>query len=87
MISEFISKYVFIGCVFLSITSCNIIHSELAKTQPADAQEAMSSWEDHKFSMFIHWGLYAIPAGVWDGKEITGYSEQFFNLIQIVLMM
>ena len=23
--------------------------------------------------MFIHWGLYAIPAGEWDGK--TDYGE------------
>jgi alpha-L-fucosidase len=26
--------------------------------------------------MFIHWGLYAIPAGVWQGEKINGYSEQ-----------
>ena len=26
--------------------------------------------------MFIHWGLYAIPAGVWKDKvQPTGYSE------------
>lgn len=26
--------------------------------------------------MFIHWGLYSIPAGVWNDQEVTGYSEQ-----------
>jgi alpha-L-fucosidase len=26
--------------------------------------------------MFIHWGLYSIPGGVWNGKQIHGYSEQ-----------
>lgn len=25
--------------------------------------------------MFIHWGLYAIPAGVWKGQEIPGIGE------------
>src|SRR5689334_18892474 len=28
--------------------------------------EKMQWWEDQKFGMFIHWGLYAIPAtGEW----------------------
>lgn len=56
--------------------SCKNTSSKADQPEPADTQEAMTSWEDHKFSMFIHWGLYAIPAGIWDGKEITGYSEQ-----------
>ena len=30
----------------------------------------MAWWREAKFGMFIHWGLYAIPAGVWNGKEI-----------------
>jgi len=32
-------------------------------------------WRDAKFGMFIHWGLYAIPAGVWKGKDIPGIGE------------
>ncbi len=32
-------------------------------------------WRDAKFGMFIHWGLYAVPAGVWKGKEIPGIGE------------
>ncbi|MEM2740186.1 MAG: alpha-L-fucosidase, partial [Candidatus Bathyarchaeia archaeon] len=27
------------------------------------------------FGMFIHWGLYAIPAGVWRGRCIPGIGE------------
>jgi len=27
--------------------------------------ERMSWWRDARFGMFIHWGLYAIPAGEW----------------------
>jgi len=33
----------------------------------------MEWWRDARFGMFIHWGLYAIPAGEWDGK--TEYGE------------
>lgn len=76
MIPKFILKHVVIGCVFLSISSCKVDQTKSAKIVHTNAQEAMNSWEDHKYSMFIHWGLYSIPAGVWNGQEITGYSEQ-----------
>lgn len=37
--------------------------------------DKMAWWRDAKFGMFIHWGLYAIPAGVWKGKPIEGIGE------------
>ncbi|HQH10734.1 MAG TPA: alpha-L-fucosidase, partial [Bacteroidales bacterium] len=34
-------------------------------------------WLDQKYSMFIHFGLYSVYGGVYDGKPVTsGYSEQ-----------
>ena len=33
----------------------------------------MAWWREARFGMFIHWGLYAIPAGEWKGK--TKYAE------------
>jgi len=35
----------------------------------------MKWWRDGKFGMFIHWGLYAIPAGEWKGKKVPGIGE------------
>jgi len=40
-------------------------------------------WRDAKFGMFIHWGLYAIPAGIWKGKEIEGIGEWIMRRAQI----
>lgn len=60
----------------LSMLSCNSNSSRPAQTEPADGREAVSQWESQKFSMFIHWGLYSIPAGVWENQQIKGYSEQ-----------
>lgn len=38
---------------------------------------SIKKWRDQKFSMFIHFGLYSIPAGVWKKEKVTkGYSEQ-----------
>jgi alpha-L-fucosidase len=40
-------------------------------------------WRNARFGLFIHWGLYAIPAGEWNGK--TNYGEWIRNNAQIPL--
>ena len=32
----------------------------------------MSWWREARFGLFIHWGLYSIPAGEWNGKKTHG---------------
>ncbi|GAA4341719.1 hypothetical protein GCM10023149_54190 [Mucilaginibacter gynuensis] len=32
-------------------------------------------WEKARFGMFIHWGVYTIPAGQYNGKDIPGLGE------------
>ena len=32
----------------------------------------MQWWKDAKFGMFIHWGIYSVPAGKWNDKTIYG---------------
>ena len=39
----------------------------------------MAWWREVKFGMFIHWGLYAVPAGTYDGKQIGGIGEWIMN--------
>ncbi len=48
----------------------------MAQEKPA-SKERVDWFTDARFGMFIHFGLYSIPAGVWDG-EISGrnmYAE------------
>ena len=41
------------------------------------AQDAYRQWHQNKYSMFIHFGLYSVYGGVYNGKPVTfGYSEQ-----------
>ena len=41
------------------------------------APDAYNKWHQNKYSMFIHFGLYSVYGGVYDGKPVTfGYSEQ-----------
>jgi len=37
--------------------------------------ERMAWWRDAKFGMFIHWGVYSVPAGEWKGTIYPGISE------------
>jgi alpha-L-fucosidase len=42
---------------------------------PASHDEKMAWFRDAKFGLFIHWGLYSIPAGEWQGKRVPGIGE------------
>lgn len=45
--------------------------------KPQTKEQALQDWRDAKFSMFIHWGLYSMLGGEWNGERVTkGYSEQ-----------
>jgi alpha-L-fucosidase len=44
-----------------------------AQETPAQHNARMAWWRQAKFGMFIHWGVYSVPAGEWDGK--TDYAE------------
>ena len=46
---------------------------------PAQRDARMEWWREARFGMFIHWGLYSIPAGTWDGKQIGGIGEWIMN--------
>jgi len=35
----------------------------------------MAWWHEAKFGMFIHWGLYALSAGMWKGECVLGIGE------------
>lgn len=40
-------------------------------------------WKDAALGMFIHWGLYAKLAGVWNGKQTDNVSEWIMRHLEI----
>lgn len=72
----------------LALPACSSTHDTAgghAATQPVQpritgnedwvaGETRMDWWRDARFGMFIHWGLYSIPAGEWPGKG-TGHAE------------
>jgi len=55
-----------------------------AATAESPEQTAKMRWfREAKFGLFIHWGLYAIPAGEWKGEPIKGIGEWIMNRAKI----
>ncbi|MHB8898629.1 MAG: alpha-L-fucosidase, partial [Thermoguttaceae bacterium] len=50
---------------------------------PAQRDARMEWWRQARFGMFIHWGLYAIPAGEWNGKPVPGIGEWIMDRANI----
>ena len=50
---------------------------------PEAYHQRLQWWNEARFGMFIHWGLYAIPAGEWGDKDT--YGEWIRNNAKIPL--
>ena len=55
-------------------------HAHETKAQ-RDAR--MKWWREARFGMFIHWGLYSVPAGVYHGKPVGGAGEWIMRTADI----
>src|ERR1700733_4726461 len=50
-----------------------------ANETTAQRDARMAWWRDARFGMFIHWGVYSVPAGTYYGKRIPGIGEWIMN--------
>jgi alpha-L-fucosidase len=50
-----------------------------ANETPAQRDARMKWWREARFGMFIHWGVYSVPAGIYKGKEVRGIGEWIMN--------
>ena len=54
-----------------------------AKVSKRTQDRRMKWFREARFGMFIHWGIYAIPEGIWKGKEIEGIGEWIMSRARI----
>ncbi len=55
---------------------CGLPPGVLGET-PAEHDQRMAWFREARFGLFIHWGVYSVPAGEWEGK--TNYGEWFME--------
>ncbi len=62
-------------CLFCALT---------VTAMAGDVEPDRTQWfREARFGMFIHWGVYAVPAGEWDGKTIKGIGEWIMRFKKI----
>jgi alpha-L-fucosidase len=64
------------------LASCAIVPCRSADSE--SSRDARMQWfREAKFGLFIHWGLYAVPAGEWKGQPVAGVGEWIMNYAKI----
>ena len=71
-----------VSCGLILLFACSAFAEKSyldESTQQRD--QRMQWWRNDRFGMFIHWGLYAVPAGQWKGG--TNHAEWIRTTAQI----
>jgi len=71
-------------CAAFAVMVVGPLGQARAPSPPDPAKEKRLEWfREAKYGLFIHWGLYAIPAGEWNGKRSLGIGEWIMNRLTI----
>tara|TARA_B110001454_G_scaffold64987_1_gene63128 strand:- start:894 stop:1250 length:357 start_codon:yes stop_codon:yes gene_type:complete len=58
------------SCATLQKTTVDKSIEKTWKQMNASKEATKTLFNNSKYGMFIHWGLYSIPGGVWEGKKM-----------------
>jgi len=63
------------------LCAAQFIFSQLVPPQREDTSRdnRMKWWREARFGMFIHWGVYSVPAGTYKGQKINRIGEWIMN--------
>lgn len=77
-------KKSFLLTIFFSVIAVSLRaqHNYLNESK-SDKDQRMQWWREARFGMFIHWGLYSVPAGEWKGS--ANHAEWIRTTAQIPL--
>ena len=80
-----ITWLIFLFIVSLLISSCKEDPKKInyLNESASESEQRMAWWNEARFGMFIHWGLYSVPAGEWNGE--TNHAEWIRTTAQIPL--
>ena len=81
----FVSRVIIMSglCTLLALGSARAMPESVAAEPTSSRDERMKWWREARFGMFVHWGLYAVPAGKWRGKKVPGIGEWIMNNAKI----
>ncbi|HOW74039.1 MAG TPA: alpha-L-fucosidase [Phycisphaerae bacterium] len=77
-------QIVVLGTVLLAAALPTIAADATVSETQSERDARMAWWREARFGLFVHWGLYAIPAGEWKGKFVPpGGGEWIMNTANI----
>ncbi len=56
-----------------------IVSAATAQETTAQRDARLKWWREARFGMFIHWGVYSVPAGYYNDKPVGGIGEWIMN--------
>jgi alpha-L-fucosidase len=72
------------GLLFL-FCFIGVVRSDVKSSWPYEEEsvqqrdDRMHWWRNARFGLFIHWGVYSVPAGTYKGEPIKGIGEWIMN--------
>ena len=79
-------KSIFALSLVASATAFSVAQAPLdphANETKAERDARMKWWREARFGMFIHWGLYSVPAGEYEGRQIGSIGEWIMRTANI----
>ncbi|MCU0916286.1 MAG: alpha-L-fucosidase [Planctomycetes bacterium] len=87
VLSLLVALYIVAGCSRQTQTAGDdrtpAVKTASAGQKELSQDERMAWWRDARFGLFIHWGLYAVPAGTYQGERVKGIGEWIMNNAKI----
>jgi alpha-L-fucosidase len=69
--------------LLLSGTAAQAAAQTTENETPAQRDARMEWWREARFGLFIHWGVYSVPAGTYKDKQIGGIGEWIMRSAEI----
>lgn len=83
MRTHFASCFVWLCLAILAVGQVSLVAEQpaapIVQETPAERDARMAWWREARFGMFIHWGLYSVAGGRWQGKPVGGAGEWIMN--------
>ena len=61
------------------IILCLLCSIQFIFAQDTSRDNRMKWWREARFGMFIHWGVYSVPAGTYKGQKVNRIGEWIMN--------
>jgi len=78
-----LSIILLLSWLFVLPNCANKESKQQAKNEQTSPKNKMQWWKNAKFGLFIHWGVYSVPAGVYNDVKIKGNGEWIMNIAKI----